>query len=133
MAHTSEANERTPAWWGAGVLFVIRGHQHAACPSIDQGGGKRRAGASLLLFSANGAKDRSVANVRCSVVFVQPLGHFATDRQIRQMVGRPRCAPQFDRSPPYPLAIWLRCYRRGRGGGHLAIEPVEKILFDNRK
>ena len=56
--------------------------------------------------SANGAKDRRVANVRCSVVFVQPLGHFATDRQIRQMVGRPRCAPQFDRSPPYPLANW---------------------------
>ena len=33
----------------------------------------------LLLFSADGAKDRSVANVRRLAVFLQPLGHFTTD------------------------------------------------------
>src|SRR6516225_3210541 len=50
------------------------------------------------------------------------------------MVRRPRCAPQFNRSLPCPLAIWLACrLRSGRLGGHLAIKPVEKILFDDRK
>ena len=35
---------------------------------------------SLLLFSADGAKDRSsVANARSLAVFLQPLGHFTTD------------------------------------------------------
>src|SRR5215472_10394982 len=84
-----------------------------------------------LLFSADSAKDRSVANVCCLIVFLQPLSHFTTDRQIRQMVRRPRCAPQFNRSLPYPLAIWLlaRSLRRGRVRGHLAIKPVEKILL----
>ena len=33
----------------------------------------------LLLFSADGAKDRNVANIRCLAVFLQPLGHFTTD------------------------------------------------------
>ena len=37
-------------------------------------------------------------------------------------------------SLPCSLAIWLaRNLRRGRLGGHLAIKPVEKILFDDRK
>jgi hypothetical protein len=27
--------------------------------------------------------------------------------RIRQMIRRPRCVPQFNRSPPCPLAIWL--------------------------
>ena len=68
----------------------------------------------MSLSSADSAKDRTVANVRL-VVFLQPLGHVTTDRQIRQMVRRPRCAPQFNRSLPYPLAIWLaRRLRRGR-------------------
>ena len=50
------------------------------------------------------------------------------------MVRRPSCAPQFNRSLPRPLAIWFaRRLRRGRLGGHLAIKPVEKILFDDRK
>jgi len=50
------------------------------------------------------------------------------------MVRRPSCVPQFNRSLPCPLAIWLaRNLRRGRLGGHLAIKPVEKILFDDRK
>src|SRR5262249_55675813 len=86
----------------------------------------------LSLFSADSAEDRTVANVRL-VVFLQPLGHVTTDRQIRQMVRRPRYAPQFNRSLPYPLAIWPRSLRRGRVGGHVAIKPVEKILFDDRK
>ena len=50
------------------------------------------------------------------------------------MVRRPSCAPQFNRSLLCALVIWLaRNLRRGRLGGHLAIEPVEKILFDDRK
>ena len=50
------------------------------------------------------------------------------------MIRRPRCAPQFNRSLPCPLAIWLaRNLRRGRLGRHLVIKPVEKILFDYRK
>ena len=50
------------------------------------------------------------------------------------MVRRACCAPQFNRCLPYPLAIWLaRRLRRGRLGGHLAIKPFEKILFDDRK
>src|SRR6516164_9028510 len=61
----------------------------------------------VSLFSTDSAKDRTVANICRLVVFLQPLGHFTTDRQIRQMVWRPRCAPQFNRSLPYPLAIWL--------------------------
>jgi len=48
------------------------------------------------------------------------------------MVRRACCAPQFNRCLPYPLAIRL-AFRRGRLGGHLAIKPVEKILFDDRK
>jgi len=86
----------------------------------------------VLLFSADSAKDRTVANVLRLTVLLQPLGHFTTDRQIRQMVRRSGCAPQFNRSPPYPLAIWLlgRSLQRGRD---LAIKPVEKILFDDRK
>jgi hypothetical protein len=56
---------------------------------------------SLLLFSADSAKDRTVTNVRL-VVFLQPLGRFTTDRQIRQMVRRPCCAPQLNRSLPCP-------------------------------
>src|SRR5262249_1765310 len=88
----------------------------------------------LPLCSTNSAKDRTVANVRW-VVFLQPLGHFPTDRQIRQMVRRPRCAPQFNRSLSCPLAIWLlgRSLRCGHVGDHLAIKPVDKILFDDRK
>src|SRR5262245_46467433 len=35
-------------------------------------------GMGLLLSSADSAKDRGVANVRCLVVFPQPLGHFMT-------------------------------------------------------
>src|SRR6516164_1196282 len=89
----------------------------------------------LLSFSADSAKDRSVANVRFLVVFLQPLGHFTTDRQIRQMVRRSGCAPQFNRSLPYQLTIRLlaRSLRSDRGGGRMAIQPVEKILFDDRK
>src|SRR6516225_1926996 len=84
----------------------------------------------VSLSSTDSAKDRSVANVCRLVVFLQPLGHVTTDRQIRKMVRRPSCAPQFNRSLPCPLAIWLaRNLRRG----HLAIKPVEKILFDDRK
>jgi hypothetical protein len=50
------------------------------------------------------------------------------------MVRRPRCAPQFNHSLPCPLAIWLaHNLRRGRLGGHLAIKPVEKIPFNDRK
>src|SRR6516225_9967330 len=50
------------------------------------------------------------------------------------MVRRLRCAPQFNRSLPCPLAIRLACrLRRGRLGSQLAIKPVEKILFDDRK
>jgi hypothetical protein len=46
------------------------------------------------------------------------------------MVRRPSCAPQFNRSLPCQLAVWLaRNLRRGR----LAIKPVEKNLFDDRK
>ena len=88
----------------------------------------------MQLLSTDSVKDRTVANVRL-VVFLQPLGHFTTDRQIRQMVRRPRCAPQFNRSLPYQFAIWLfvRSLRRGRVGGRMAIKPVEKILFDDRK
>jgi hypothetical protein len=33
-----------------------------------------------LLFSADSAKDRSVANLRRLAIFLQPLGHFTTDR-----------------------------------------------------
>src|SRR5262249_30568465 len=88
----------------------------------------------VWLSSADSAKDRSVANVRCLVAFLQPLGHVTTDRQIRQMVRRPRYAPQFNRSLPYPLAILrARRLRRGCAGGHVAIKPVEKIPFDDRK
>ena len=89
----------------------------------------------LALFSADSAKDRSVANLRCLVVFLQPLGYFTTDRQIRQMVRRSGCAPQFNRSLPYQFAIWLlaRSLRSGRGNGRMAIKPAEKILFDDRK
>jgi hypothetical protein len=61
----------------------------------------------VWLSSADSAKDRAVANIRRLVVFLQPLGHFTTDRQIRQMVRRPRCAPQFNRSLLCPFAIWL--------------------------
>src|SRR6516165_11594685 len=88
----------------------------------------------VALFSTDSAKDRTVANV-CLVVFLQPLGHFTTDRQIRQMVRRACCAPQLNRSLPCQLAIWLlaRSLRRGGVGGHLATKPVEKILFDDRK
>jgi len=86
----------------------------------------------VALFSTDSAKDRTVANIRRLAAFLQPLGHVTTDRQIRQMVRRPRRAPQFNRSLPCPLAIWL-ALRRGRLGGHLAIKPVEKILFDDRK
>src|SRR6516162_10934042 len=88
----------------------------------------------VSLSSADSAKDRGVANVRCLVVFLQPLGHFTADRQIRQMVRRPRCAPQFNRSLPCPLAIWLaRRLRRSRLGSHVPIKPGEKILFDDCK
>src|SRR6516162_11441711 len=48
------------------------------------------------------------------------------------MVRRPRCAPQFNRSLPCSLAIRLACRLR-RGRCHLAIKPVQKILFDDRK
>jgi len=48
------------------------------------------------------------------------------------MVRRASCAPQFNRSLPYPLAIWL-ALRRGRLRGHLAIKPVGKTLFDDCK
>src|SRR6516162_6089749 len=100
--------------------------KHADCSSTDQAGGYW----FVSLSSTDSAKDRSVANVCRLVVFLQPLGHVTTDRQIRQMVRRPSCAPQFNRSLPCPLAIWLaRNLRRG----HLAIKPVEKILFDDRK
>jgi hypothetical protein len=91
-----------------------------------------RARLFLLLFSADSAKDRSVANVRRLAVFLQPFGHLAANQRIRQMVRRPRCAPQFNRSLSCPLVIWLLA-RCGRGGGHLTIKPVEKILFDDRK
>src|SRR6516165_7595380 len=88
----------------------------------------------VWLSSADSAKDRTVANIRRLAVFLQPLGHVTTDRQIRQIVRRPSCAPQFDRSLPCQLAIWLaRRLRRGRLGCHLAIKPFEKILFDDRK
>src|SRR6516165_8847706 len=97
-------------------------------------GSDERSSVRVALFAADSAKDRTVANVRL-VVFLQPLGHFTTDRQIRQMVRRSRRAPQFNRSLPCPLAVWLlgRSARRGRLGGHMAIKPVEKILFDDRK
>ena len=47
----------------------------------------------LLLFSADGPKDRNVANIRCLAVFLQPFGHLAANQRIRQMVRRPRRAP----------------------------------------
>ena len=46
----------------------------------------------VALFSTDSAKDRTVANIRRLAVFLQPLGHVTTDRQIRQMVRRSRCA-----------------------------------------
>ena len=51
------------------------------------------------------------------------------------MVRRSGCAPQFNRSLPYQLTIRLlaRSLRSDRGGGRMAIQPVEKILFDDRK
>src|SRR6516162_9783036 len=97
-------------------------------------GSDERSLVRVALFSTDSAKDRTVANIRYLVVFLQPLGHVATDRQIRQMVRRPRCAPQFNRSLPCPLAIWLaRRLRRSRLGSHVPIKPVEKILFDDCK
>jgi len=60
-----------------------------------------------LLFSADSAKDRSVANLRRLAIFLQPFNHLAANQRIREMLRRPRCAPQFNRSLPCPLAIWL--------------------------
>ena len=105
-------------------------------PLLDRPGRREATGGHwfVWLSSADSAKDRSVANVCCLVVFLQPLCHVTTDRQIRQMVRRPTCAPQFNRSLPCPLAIWpARNLRRGRLGDHLAIKPVQNILFDDRK
>jgi len=83
------------------LLLVVVTHDETSGLFLD-GSGRREA-----LFSADSAKDRSVANARRLAIFLQPFGHLAANQRIGQMLGRPRCAPQFNRSLPCPLAIWL--------------------------
>jgi hypothetical protein len=85
----------------------------------------------LLLFSADGPKDRNVANIR--------FGRFSS--AIRPPRGK---SANFDRWSGGPAVLHnsiAACLARSRSGSlraangvvAVAIKPVEKILFDDRK